>query len=48
MLKLPTPIPKFVMEKEGIFDKIFDRVMTFNAYKDIDFELFTDFSKKTS
>lgn len=47
MLKLPAPIPKFVMEKEGIFDKIFDRVMAFTGYKDIDFELFTDFSKKT-
>lgn len=47
MLKLPVPIPKFVMEKEGIFDKIFDKVMAFSGYKDIDFELFTDFSSKT-
>ncbi len=34
------------MEKEGLFDKIFDRVMSFSGYKDIDFELYTGFSKK--
>jgi MFS superfamily sulfate permease-like transporter len=45
-LRLPKPLPKFVMEKEGIFDKIFDRVMAFSGYKDIDFDLFTDFSKR--
>jgi hypothetical protein len=38
-------LPKFVLEKEGIFDKIFDRVMAFSGYKDIDFELYPSFSK---
>lgn len=45
-LRLPQVLPKFVMEKEGIFDKIFDRFMAFSGYRDIDFELYTDFSKK--
>ena len=45
-LRLPKPIPRFVMEKEGFLDKLFDRVMAFTGYKDIDFELYTDFSKK--
>ena len=34
------------MEKEGVFEKIFDRVMAFTGYKDIDFEMYPDFSKK--
>ncbi len=46
VLKIERPMPKFVMEKEGLFDKLFDRVMAFTGYKDIDFELYTDFSKK--
>lgn len=45
-LRLNKPIPKFVMEKEGLFDKIFDRVMAFTGYKDIDFEMYTSFSSK--
>ena len=44
-LRVPSQLPKFVMEKEGIFDKIFDRVMAFSGYKDIDFELYPSFSK---
>ncbi len=46
ILKLERPMPKFVMEKEGLFDKLFDRVMALTGYKDIDFELYTDFSKR--
>jgi len=46
IIRLPFEIPKFVLEKEGYFDKIFDRVMAFSGQKDIDFELFTHFSKK--
>ena len=46
VLKLNKKIPIFSMEKEGVFDKIFDRVMAFSGYKDIDFDMYTDFSKK--
>jgi MFS superfamily sulfate permease-like transporter len=46
ILKLDREIPIFTMEKEGVFDKIFDRVMAFSGYKDIDFEMHSDFSKK--
>ena len=30
----------------GKFEKIFDRVMAFTGYKDIDFEMYPDFSNK--
>ena len=46
VIHLPFGIPKFVLEKEGFFDKLFDRVMAFSGKKDIDFKLFPDFSKK--
>jgi len=46
ILKLDKKIPIFAMEKEGVFDKIFDRVMAFTGYKDIDFEMYPDFSNK--
>ena len=46
VLKSNRRIPVFSLEKEGVFDKIFDRVMAFSGYKDIDFEMYTDFSKK--
>jgi MFS superfamily sulfate permease-like transporter len=46
VLKLNTKIPVFTMEKEGVFEKIFDRVMAYTGYKDIDFEMYPDFSKK--
>ena len=45
-LKLNKEIPVFTMEKEGMVEKIFDRVMAFTGYKDIDFEMYPDFSKK--
>ncbi len=45
-LKLNEKIPVFTMEKEGVLEKIFDRVMAFSGYKDIDFEMYPDFSKK--
>lgn len=44
-LRMPQPIPKFVMEKERFFDKIFDRVMAYSGYRDIDFKLYPTFSK---
>jgi len=46
ILKLNKKIPIFAMEKEGVFEKIFDRVMAFTGYKDIDFEMYPDFSNK--
>ena len=46
VLRLNKDVPLFSMEKEGVFEKIFDRVMAFSGYKDIDFEMFTGFSKK--
>jgi MFS superfamily sulfate permease-like transporter len=46
VLKLNQKIPIFTMEKEGMFEKIFDRVMAFTGYKDIDFKMYPDFSNK--
>ena len=46
VLKLNKKIPVFTMEKEAGLEKIFDRVMAFTGYKDIDFEMYPDFSKK--
>ena len=45
-LKINKDIPVFAMEKEGIIEKIFDRVIAFTGHKDIDFEMYPDFSKK--
>ena len=39
-------IPVFTMEKEGLFEKLFDRVMALTGYKDIDFEMYPNFSNK--
>ncbi len=46
VLKLNKKIPVFTMEKEGLFEKIFDRVMALTGFKDIDFEMYPDFSRK--
>jgi len=46
VLKLNRKIPVFTMEKEGVLEKMFDRVMAFTGYKDIDFEMYPGFSKK--
>jgi len=46
VLKLNKKIPVFTMEKEGVIDKIFDRVMAYTGYKDIDLDMYPDFSKK--
>ena len=46
VLKINKKIPIFTMEKEGLFDKIFDRVMAFTGFKDIDFEMYPNFSKR--
>ncbi|WP_406683399.1 SulP family inorganic anion transporter [Seonamhaeicola sp. MEBiC1930] len=46
VLKLNKKIPVFTLEKEAVLEKLFDRVMAFTGYKDIDFEMYPDFSKK--
>lgn len=46
LLKLNKKIPIFTMEKEGVLENIFDKVMAFTGYKDIDFKMYPDFSKK--
>jgi len=46
IIHLPTNIPEFTIEKEGLFDRIFDPVRTFTGYKDIDFALYPKFSSK--
>ena len=46
VITLNKTIPPFTMEKEGVLDIIFDKVMPFKGYKDIDFEMYPDFSKK--
>ena len=46
LVRLNKKIPVFTMEKEGVFEKMFDRVMAFTGYKDIDFEMYPDFSNK--
>jgi MFS superfamily sulfate permease-like transporter len=46
LIKLPFKIPRFIIEHEGFWDKIFDRIKAFTGYNDIDFTLFPTFSKK--
>lgn len=46
VLRLNKNIPIFTMEKEGVLEKMFDRVMAFTGYKDIDFDMYPDFSEK--
>jgi MFS superfamily sulfate permease-like transporter len=46
VLKLNKKMPVFAMEKEGLFEKIFDRVIALTGHKDIDFEMYPNFSKK--
>jgi MFS superfamily sulfate permease-like transporter len=46
VIYLKRSLPKFILEKEGLLDKFFDRVMALSGHKDIDFELYTDFSNR--
>ena len=46
ILRLAKPTAKFIMEKEVLVDRFFDRVMAFSGYQDIDFKLYPEFSKK--
>jgi hypothetical protein len=45
LVHLRQEIPSFVLEQEGIFDKLFDRVLSIDS-RDIDFEKYPLFSKK--
>lgn len=45
-LGLPFTLPRFLLEKEDLLDRAFDRLRKFTGYKDVDFELFPSFSKK--
>ena len=46
LIHLPKEIPAFVLEQEGIFDKLFDRMPFKVSQSDIDFNDFPLFSKK--
>ncbi len=47
VIRLPSPIPRFIIDKEGLFDKIFDRVNVFSGGKgDINFKKYSGFSNK--
>jgi len=46
-IRLPIQIPKFIIDKEGLFDKIFNRVKVLSGAKgDINFKKYTGFSNK--
>lgn len=46
VVHLPFTIPEFTIEKEGLFDKVFDGVLAFSGHKDLDFPGHPEFSKK--
>ena len=47
IIRLPSPIPRFIIDKEGLFDKIFNRVKVLSGAKgDINFEKYSGFSNK--
>ena len=47
VVRLPTRIPTFIIDKEGFFDKIFNRVRVLSgANRDINFKRNTSFSSK--
>ncbi len=46
VVRLNNAIPRFSIEKEGLFDKIFDRVKAFSGYTDHNFKLYPKVSKK--
>jgi len=47
VVKLPYPIPQFIIDKEGLFDKIFNRVKVLSGSKgDINFRKHSEFSSK--
>ena len=47
VIKTPYSIPRFIIDKEGLFDKIFNRVKVFSGAKgDINFKRYSGFSNK--
>lgn len=46
LIRLNQNIPRFSIEKEGLFDKIFDRVKAISGYTFMDFTLYPKISKK--
>jgi hypothetical protein len=47
IVRLPTRIPQFKIDKEGLFDKIYERVRAFSrSNRDIDFIKYPSFSRK--
>ncbi len=46
VVRLNQQIPRFSVEKEGLFDKIFDRVRAFSGVTDHDLKLFPQLSRK--
>ncbi len=47
IIRLPISIPRFIIDKEGLFEKVFDKVKVFSGVRgDIDFKKYSDFSNK--
>jgi MFS superfamily sulfate permease-like transporter len=47
IVRLPSPIPQFIIDKEGLFNKIFDRMKAFSGVRgDINFVKYAGFSGK--
>jgi len=46
VLKVNRPLPIFTMEREKAYEKLFDRMIALTGYTDIDFKMFSKFSKK--
>ena len=47
IIRFPSSIPAFIIDKEGLFDKVFDRVKVFSGGKgDINFKKYAGFSNK--
>ncbi len=47
VVRLPSPIPRFIIDKEGLFDKIFNRVKAISGTQgDINFKKYSGFSNK--
>lgn len=46
VIYLPKGIPKFVLEAEGMFDKVFTRVLPFSIHQDINLPEYPKFSAK--
>jgi hypothetical protein len=47
LVKMPYSIPRFIIDKEGLFEKVFNRVKVFSGAKgDINFKKYAGFSNK--